>query len=117
MSDDWLSNLKVGDVVIVHGSGLHGDSIDKVAKLTKTQIVLERGSRFRRSDGCQPGDGYHMGHLGKPSKERIDGIRREMMARRIHNIKHADLVRLPVETLAWFIEQVNEAKEPDDATE
>lgn len=51
MSDraDWLAGLKRGDEVIVSGK------IERVLGLTKTQIILEDGVRYRRTNGCLVG--------------------------------------------------------------
>ena len=47
---NWLENIEVGQPVIVKGQW--HKLIDKVQRLTKTQIILEQTyTRYRRSDG------------------------------------------------------------------
>jgi hypothetical protein len=53
MSHYDFTNIAVGDTVIVRDS--YGRSLHRVAKVTKTQFVIESGTRFMRSDGMQHG--------------------------------------------------------------
>jgi len=54
MRNDWLKDIKPGDLVIVRGTGLVGETVETVERLTKTQIVLkERTTRYRRDSGRQ----------------------------------------------------------------
>ena len=46
----WLENLKVGDTVSLN------DRLNKVSRLTPTQIILESGGRFNRKSGRRVGD-------------------------------------------------------------
>jgi hypothetical protein len=51
MSHYDFTNIAVGDTVIVRDS--YGRSLHRVAKVTKTQFVIESGTRFMRSYGMQ----------------------------------------------------------------
>jgi hypothetical protein len=54
MRDDaWLNELKVGDEVAIAGSGMSGREyrLRKVARLTKTVIILDDDSRYNRATG------------------------------------------------------------------
>jgi len=44
---DWLKNLKVGDNVIVNSR--HGDTLVKIERLTKTQIIIRNNYKFNRT--------------------------------------------------------------------
>ena len=44
--EDWVKNLKVGDLVVA--SSRNGFGVLKVEKLPKTQIVLSNGQRFNK---------------------------------------------------------------------
>lgn len=65
MADDtlgreWLARLQPGDLVIVRSVRAMGrtGAICKITKLTKTQIVIDRGNytlRFRRDNGRECG--------------------------------------------------------------
>lgn len=50
INDDWLKELKVGDKVIIHGP-YQSKSVGVVERLTKTQIILAGGSKFKLDDG------------------------------------------------------------------
>lgn len=50
-----MENFKVGDVVIVRGNSYNPDTVEKIVRLTKTQIVLEDGRKFTRKSGRQVG--------------------------------------------------------------
>lgn len=68
-----LSDLVVGDPVVIHGNGLRYAERERrtIAKATKTQITLDDGSRWmiktglermRRTIFCQPIRIYPCGH-------------------------------------------------------
>ncbi len=46
-----LENVQVGDVLVIPGRNLAETRVVEVARLTKTQIILTSGQRFRKSDG------------------------------------------------------------------
>ena len=73
MSNAWLENIKVGDKVIVDGSGFTAfNKIDTVERLTKTQIVLKNThSKYRRSSGRSVGDIWNSSFLSEATREKI----------------------------------------------
>lgn len=50
-------DLQEGDKVILIGQRV--DLVSKVKRITKTMIITENGSRFRRDSGWSVGDGYY----------------------------------------------------------
>ena len=53
---DWLEGLKAGDRVVVQQNYATSDACIKiVGHVTKTQIILDDGRRFRRSNGGMVG--------------------------------------------------------------
>ena len=90
---DFLNTLKAGDQVIYRwGSYGRSWTLKTVAKTTKTQIVLESGERFRKSDGREVGDSYNsileandqnMAIVDQRNSER----RRVLAARKIQNAR------------------------------
>lgn len=55
---EWLENIKVGDEVGFRWGGLGATrriSIHTVVKVTKTQIVTDKGGRYSRKDGYEIG--------------------------------------------------------------
>ena len=78
--DEWVACLKEGDTVITRlgYSFNRREEISKVARITRTLIVLEGGQRFRRRDGYQyeAPTGYGArGCLLKPTKEALQRVR------------------------------------------
>jgi len=58
--NDFLTTLKVGDAVIYRwGSYSPSYTLQKVARTTKTQIILENDARFRKDDGREVGDWFN----------------------------------------------------------
>lgn len=86
MANDWLDKLKLGDEVIVCG-GFDDGYPAKVKRFTKTLIILEDDSRFRKKYGGQQGSGYHRGFLLQPSQERLDRILHRRWAVKLANYK------------------------------
>lgn len=81
MSDkEWLQNLKVGDKVILHGSGMgRYRHVGKVSRFTNNFIVVESGSnklehKFRKESGRETGDGWHHYWLEEATSEKIADI-------------------------------------------
>lgn len=89
MSDnyvEWLSDLKVGDdVVITHSSFSDSLMIRQITRMTKTTIVCG-DYRFRRIDGFTPGGGYCRSHISKPTPELHATIRKAKLRRAITHI-------------------------------
>jgi len=56
---EFLSTLKEGDTVIHKWGSVHDFyAIRTVAKVTKTQVVLDNEKRFRKNDGVEVGSNY-----------------------------------------------------------
>ena len=113
---EWLQNLKPGDKVIVKRQRYRGDIIGVVERITKTLLILENGTRFRRRDGNTPGDGYYssLQWLREYSQEEGERIEREQTVRRmvctLNNIQWENLplnVLLQVEALVKGVEKEN----------
>ena len=105
---EWLANLKVGDTVVVQNSNYGcSDSIRKVARLTKTQIVLESGSKFRRNDGTPVNaDSWNRRFLYEATSEAIDKIKQERLASSFRHIKWNEL---PLEVLSKISDLIGSA--------
>ncbi len=87
---EWLEKLKVGDEVAVD-SGLDSTYITKVARLTATLIVTEKGGRFRRSDGFAPRTGgYERRFLQEATEEIRDSIAQRHLARILREVQWKD---------------------------
>ncbi len=94
----WLEELKPGDSVVVNAP-LGSESIGKVARVTKTMIVLDSGGRFQRSGfGGRIGrsSGFHRSNLAEATPEARDRIRHANLA---NNLRHVDWKTLSLETL------------------
>ena len=112
MDKAFLENLSPGDRVIVSSGGvLRPEKVGRVDRLTKTQIILADGSRFRKSDGWQSGDGWSRSYLREASEETIKEI--AALARRrklLRNVQHFRWETLPDDLL----QQVVDLLEPGD---
>jgi hypothetical protein len=79
MSADWVT---VGANVATLSRGYRGDSYrrDRIERLTKTQIILHSGRRFRRTDLREVGVGVYVSDdlvpAGHPRLAEIDEARR-----------------------------------------
>jgi hypothetical protein len=109
----WLDELKEGDEVIVAGDRIYSDSISKVQRLTKTQIILEKGGKFRRDNGsCLPYDAWHYTFLEEATEERKAAIR---VANKRHGIlkliREFDWSSLSTEVLEKVVELIAEGKQ------
>lgn len=94
MSKDlkWSENLKAGDTVIVcTGIGYREYYLAKFERYTKTQIITSRG-RFRRGNLNEVGAGeWNSRRLLEATKERIEEIQREALAKKISGVKFKSL--------------------------
>lgn len=96
----WLAGLKVGDRAIV------GDHFVGIGRLTPQQFVTERGTRYRRSDGCPVGNHYGA-ELKEPTPERVNAIRHVRLAATLrHRVAWGGL---PLATLEAVNELVSKA--------
>lgn len=86
---EWRNQLKVGDEVVILSSGAP-DSISTIARITKTLLIIggaDSRRKFRISDGCSPGGGYHHTSLAEPTQERTNEIRRVNLARWLRRVE------------------------------
>ena len=84
--------FKIGDKVLRHGDRYQNDSIRTVSKITKTQVILNNGNRFRRVDGMIVGGGSWVHIYISPATEgMITKVRHNQEKRRcvkiLNNIK------------------------------
>lgn len=80
MTNEWLRDIEVGDEVVFSGGGpMNKPGVDKVQRLTKTQIILEgSGTRYRRSDGRQIGvHSWHTRYLRPADAEKLKEIKND----------------------------------------
>jgi hypothetical protein len=102
---DWLSTLEVGDVVVVGArSGWGNPTLGKVARLTKTQVVVG-ASRFRRKDGRVIGaDVFSVYYLGEATEEKVTAIRlANRKAKAINLLKNTDWREYEASTLEEIV--------------
>ncbi|HEX5704896.1 MAG TPA: hypothetical protein VFX97_16985 [Pyrinomonadaceae bacterium] len=86
--NDWLANLKAGDEVVVR-SGSYGASLHVVERVTATQIILPRDSRYRRNDGRPVGasnNPWNILRLVEPTPELREKIRKDGLVEQLRRI-------------------------------
>lgn len=104
---EWLESLKPGDEVAVNGS--HGNlSIRLVARLTKTQIILNTGNKFRRDSGyCVGGSAWGHSNITQVTEK----VKHQIKIRNIkYKISMIDFNKLPVSKMVRILAIVNEAE-------
>lgn len=87
---NFIDSLAEGSLVAEGGRG-DTYTISRVARLTKTQIVLENGSRYRRADGHMVGgDVWTTGMVHDPASKYVVKARHEQLVR----VRHAALAKI-----------------------
>jgi hypothetical protein len=89
---NWLDNLAVGDKVC-YDCGMMGRdfAIGTVERLTKTQVIVNNGSKYRRSNGERfGGSAWDIQSIREPTKERILMARKCIIRNRISRISRSD---------------------------
>ena len=77
-TSSFTENLKSGDEVIVVLGSPRSSDIEKVDRVTKTQVILNSGRRFRRDNGAQmPKDKWSIVFLEEATPERVKKIRQD----------------------------------------
>ena len=91
---DFLQKLQPGDLVIIEGIGFafRDGLIASVDRVTKTQVILDSGRRFRRADGREIGRrGWTSVWIEEATKEKIQQVKdageRRTLISRIKNAK------------------------------
>ena len=101
MTNEWLQNIKPGDIVL-YTAGFHdGYRKATVERLTKTMVILDGRGRYNRKDGYAVGSGsvYMRSHLVEPTPENIEKYERRSV---IDKLKHAKWVELSTEQLKYI---------------
>jgi hypothetical protein len=94
MEAQWIEKLVIGNLVVVNGGALTTQRIERVAKITPTQIVLASKERFRRKDGQRMGDAgdWHTCWIYEATPERLREVR---VASARARVRHIDWSKLP----------------------
>ena len=94
---EWLAGLKAGDEVVVSSGYVQRvPAIHRVTRVTGT-LVIVGASRYRKSDGYAPGNGYHRGRIVQPTPERRDIAEEKMLRARLESIATS-----PETALGWL---------------
>ena len=102
--DKWISELKVGDKVIVVGN--HYDRVDRVRKVTKTQIILaEDRHKYNKKAGCSIGtERFHHQYITEATDENVENTNRFYNKRRMtEKLQNVDWKNYDNETLEKII--------------
>lgn len=97
--------MEVGDKVII-SYGLDR-KIDTVARLTKTQIVLENGDRYNRTSGRLVGKSSWCGsRIREASEEELANLEKELLKKKlVWYLRSYDWERVDVDLL-WKVVQL-----------
>ena len=106
---DWLKSLKPGDkfaIETITGSYV----LRKVARLTKTQIVLDNSQKFYISSGLIVGGSfYHKTSIIPITAEIKETIERSKL---IYNIKKSHLYDISIESLRQILSIIESEARP-----
>jgi hypothetical protein len=92
MEADWLKSVKVGDVVAIVSTGYgRYDRLSRVARLTKTQVILEGNShRYKKDSGRGIGeDLWNHTRLVEATSARVASITEDTYRRKFINMVEA----------------------------
>ena len=98
-----LEDLKVGDVVVVRS--IYSESLRKVDRTTKTQVILSYGgnskSSFNRQTGyrCGRSNGFTREYIRPATDEDIARISKKRLVNRLSCVRKEALEILPLDTL------------------
>jgi hypothetical protein len=111
--NDWLQKLKVGDTVIINGSGLNrGTSVGTITKFTKNFIVVNQNgfdSKYRKESGWATGDSYYHSHLTEATPEALAQAEEERYRQVFQNkLRHLSWADVPLDR----IKEIREIIEP-----
>ena len=109
----WLDSLQPGDtwtyVYTTRYSSRRDVSTLTVEKLTKTQIVLQNGARYRRSDGRKVGGSYFDKLYGPSRPEELQQVDDEREHRRLAaQLDGVEWRRLPKDKLEAVLKVIKE---------
>lgn len=104
-SAEQLAALQVGDEVTIFGGGIYSrDRIEKISKITKTQIVVGN-ARFRRTTGLEIGKDHYGEHIALTTdKDRLKVRKRRVVDKLLKHWDEKKLSTYPVETLEQVLE-------------
>ena len=109
-----FDSLKVGDKVIIYGRyGSKG--IATIDRITKTEIVVDDGTKFRKSDGMQVGHSMWSSYscIAIATKERVEKMERERDIRNMRNYIERCLNRFNDKQLESICQLVDTIEEKD----
>lgn len=113
MAED-LNSLKVGDKVILYGR-YRSKGIATVDRITETQIVIDDGNKFRKSDGMQVGHNMWSNYscIAIATKERVEKMECERYTRNMRNYIEGCLNRFNDKQLESICQLVDTIEEKD----
>lgn len=79
-----FDNLKVGDEVVIKTFNHRCINAARVTRITKTQIILDGGSKYRKTDGISVGSEFN-GYANRLSVEPID-LKKIALTKKANNI-------------------------------
>ena len=108
--EDWLKSLKPGDKVAIE-TITGGHVLRKVARLTKTQIVLDNSQKFYISSGMLIGgwSHYRSTSIIPVTAEIKETIERSIL---IYNIKKSHLYDISTESLRQILSIIESEARP-----
>ncbi len=112
----WLQNLKAGDIVFHTQSYGFPDIKSTILRTTSTMIIISAGknaageiveSRYNRKTGCSVGsDVWHKNYLLQPTPEREERYELDKLIYKAEKIKKSIVIPSTKQELERFIESL-----------
>lgn len=101
MNNDWLQVIEAGDEVIVYSGYRIVQFILKVERITKTQVILVSGGKYRKDDGRSIGtDAWSTKWLREATPEVIKAIKvRTEKIKVVNVLSQIEFKNISLETL------------------
>jgi hypothetical protein len=100
-----MSDWEIGEVVIVSGRSYVAPWLEKVTRVTKTQVILESGKRYNRKTLLKVGgDVWSLSRIQKATLQQIEKIEIESKIRSIRYRLKQEEWDYPIERLNQIID-------------
>lgn len=103
-----MSDWEIGEVVIVSGPPFAPPWLEKAARVTKTQVILESGDRYNRKTLLKVGGGiWSMGRIQKSTPAKIQKIEMDSKIQSIRHRLKAEKWDFPIEKLQQILDIID----------
>lgn len=109
-----MSNVKVGDVLVVGGGW--SVRLERVTRVTPTRVICN-AQQYRKKDGRRVGDGSWASYARLATDADFMEQRREKAVSTLTGLRSSDLSGVPLDVLEAIVAQLAAARRPGPAPE